>query len=32
MIDGQGFLKLEAIENTLMLTNIAIIHIHHKDL
>jgi hypothetical protein len=32
IIDGQGFLKQEAIESSLILTNIAMIHIHHKDL
>jgi len=30
-MDGQGFLKDEAIEKTLILTNVAIIHFHHKD-
>ena len=31
-MDGQGLLKDEVIESTLILSNIVMIHFHHKDL
>jgi hypothetical protein len=31
-MDGQGLLKDEVIVNSLILSNVVMIHFHHKDL